>query len=107
MLPPQLLMQGTPWLETNLPSLSNAGALHGCGLFAGASLAWRLEKSSQLHCGRASCYDVKFRNDWVEADVQVSFEGLMICIAGSCHGIQALWQPCALIAVDVLGQYFC
>ena len=56
-----------------------------------------------LHCGRSSCYDVKVGVDRVKADVHVCCEGLRVCIAGPCHGVQALLQPCALISVKVLG----
>ena len=58
-----------------------------------------------LHCGRVSRYDVKV--DRVKPDVQVCFEGLLVCITGPCHGAQALLQPCALIFVNVLGLKFC
>ena len=50
-----------------------------------------------LYCGRASCHNVIVRVDRVKVDVQVCFEGLMVCIAGPCHGVQALLQPCAPI----------
>ena len=60
-----------------------------------------------LYCGRASCYNVKVRVDRVKADVQACFQGLMVCIAGPCRGVQALLQPCALISVNVLGLHFC
>ena len=71
------------------------------GLFGYFGLAIR--DILALYCGRASCYNVKVRVDKVKADVQMCFEGLMLCIARPCHGVQALLQPCALTSVQVLG----
>ena len=50
---------------------------------------------------------MKVRVDRIKSDVQVCFEGLMVCIAGPCHGVQALLQPCTLTSADVLGLKIC
>ena len=96
-------MHATPRLETNLPSWSNASALRS---FCRALLGIAVRDIFALYRGRASCCDVGVRVDRVKADVQVCFEGLMVCIAGPCGGVQALLQPCALISVNVLGLKF-
>ena len=54
-----------------------------------------------MYCGIASCYDVEVRVDRVKADVQVCFEGLVVCIAGALSGRPGLLAALCYLCIDL------